>query len=179
MEFKGSRTEANLMSAFAGESQARLKYTFYAAQAGKDGYVQIADIFNETAGNEQAHAQRWFQYLKGGEIPNTAVNLEDAAGGEHFEWAEMYREFANTAEQEGFKEIAAAFRLAGDVEYRHEQRYRALLDNLNTGKVFRREEDTLWICLNCGHVHKGATPPVQCPLCRYPQSFFQMQVAAY
>lgn len=179
MEFKGSRTEANLMAAFAGESEARNKYTFYAAQARKDGYIQIADIFTETANNEKEHAELWFKRLKGGSLPGTAENLADAASGERYEWTEMYKGFAEVAREEGFADIAAVFDLVGSVEKHHEERYRKLLDNLETGKVFKRSEDTLWVCLNCGYIYRGATPPQQCPTCRHPQAYFQMHVEDY
>lgn len=179
MEFKGSRTEANLMAAFAGESQARNKYTFYAAQAIKDGYVQIGEIFTETANNEKAHAEQWFKRLHGGTIPGTAANLADAAGGEHFEWAQMYADFARTAREEGFTDIAAAFELVGNIEKFHEERYNRLVEDLNNGSMFKRTPQTVWICLNCGHLHTGSTPPASCPVCQYPQAYFQMHVTDY
>ena len=179
MEFKGSRTEANLMAAFAGESQARNKYTFYAAQARKDGYQQIGDIFDETARNEKEHAELWFKRLHGNTMPGTVDNLLDAAAGERYEWTEMYADFAKTAREEGFKDIAAAFELVGKIEQRHEERFKKLADNIQTGKVFQRDEITLWICLNCGHVHRGAQPPTMCPTCKFPQSYFQIHVEDY
>lgn len=179
MELKGSRTEANLMAAFAGESQARNKYTFYAAQARKDGYIQIANIFNETANNEKEHAELWFKRLKGGAMPGTPENLADAAAGEHYEWVEMYKGFAEVAREEGFRDIAAVFDLVASVEKEHEERYRKLLDNIESGKVFKREQGTLWVCLNCGYVYCGEMPPQECPACRHPQAYFQMKAENY
>lgn len=179
MELKGSRTEANLMTAFAGESQAYNKYSFYAAQAAKDGYVQIGNLFTETANNEQAHAKIWFQWLHGNSMPSTPANLSDAAAGEHYEWTEMYQEFSKVAKEEGFTELAALFDLVSKIEKSHEERYNKLLDDLHTGKVFRREASTVWVCLNCGHLVTGETPPTLCPVCKHPQSYFQMHVEAY
>lgn len=179
MEFKGSRTEANLMAAFAGESQARNKYTFYASQARKDGYQQIGDIFDETAHNEKEHAELWFKRLHDNSMPGTAANLQDAAAGEHYEWTEMYADFAKVAREEGFTDIANAFELVSKIEKTHEERFLKLLDNLNTGKVFNREPQTVWICLNCGHLYTGATPPTLCPVCKHPQAYFQMHVEDY
>ncbi len=179
VEFKGSRTEANLYAAYAGESQAFTKYLIYANQARKDGYVQIADIFDETAHNEQEHAELWLKRIKGGSIPSTADNLKDGSAGEHFEWTQMYKEFAETAREEGFKDIAATFELVAGIEKRHEERYNTLTDNLENDKVFHREENTQWICLNCGYVYEGAQPPQKCPVCLYPQAYFAMHVMDY
>jgi rubrerythrin len=179
MEFKGSKTEANLMAAFAGESQARNKYTFYASQAKKDGYQQIGDIFTETANNEKEHAELWFKRLHENAIPATMDNLLDAAAGEHYEWVEMYAGFAQTARQEGFNDIAAAFELVAGIEKTHEQRFQKLADNIRNGKVFSRDENTLWICLNCGYIYKGAQPPAMCPTCKHPQSYFQIHLEDY
>lgn len=179
MEFKGSKTEANLMAAFAGESQARNKYTFYASQAKKDGYQQIGDIFTETANNEKEHAELWFKRLHENAIPATMDNLLDAAAGEHYEWVEMYAGFAQTARQEGFNDIAAAFELVAGIEKTHEQRFQKLADNIRDDKVFSRDENTLWICLNCGYIYKGAQPPAMCPTCKHPQSYFQIHLEDY
>ncbi|MCI8554578.1 MAG: rubrerythrin family protein [Clostridiales bacterium] len=179
MEFKGSRTEANLMAAFAGESQARNKYTFYAAQARKDGYQQIGNIFTQTADNEKEHAELWFKRLHENAVPGTMDNLLDAAAGEHYEWSEMYAEFAQVAREEGFQDIAATFEMVGRIEKSHEQRFQKLADNIRDGKVFSREENTLWVCLNCGHIHKGAQPPAMCPTCKHPQSYFQIHLEDY
>ncbi len=178
MELKGSRTEQNLMTAFSGESQARNKYTFYAAKAREDGYEQIANIFEATANNEKEHAEIWIKYLRGG-LPDTVDALEDAAGGEHYEWTEMYAEFAAVAKEEGFTEIAAVMERIAQVEKHHEERYRALVQNLKEGKVFKREAQTVWICLNCGYEHIGEEPPLVCPVCRKPQAYFQMKVKDY
>lgn len=178
MELKGSRTEQNLMTAFTGESQARNKYTFYAAKAREDGYEQIANIFEETANNEKEHAEIWIKYLRGG-LPDTVDALEDAAGGEHYEWTEMYAEFAAVAKEEGFTEIAAVMERIAQIEKHHEERYRALVQNLKEGKVFKREAQTVWICLNCGHEYIGEEPPLVCPVCRKPQAYFQMKVKDY
>ena len=174
MEFKGSRTEANLMAAFAGESQARNKYTFYAAQARKDGYIQIANIFNETAHNEKEHAELWFKRLKGGSIPGTPENLADAAAGEHYEWVEMYKEFAEVAKEEGFRDIAAVFELVASVEKEHEERYRKLLENVKEGSVFVKTSPTEWKCRNCGFIFKGAAAPEKCPACAHPKAYFEI-----
>lgn len=179
MEFKGSRTEANLMAAFAGESQARNKYTFYASQAKKDGYVQIGKLFTETADNEKEHAEIWFKWLHGNTMPATPANLADAAAGEHYEWTEMYEEFSKVAKEEGFTELSALFSMVAKIEKSHEERFNKLLDNLNTGKVFKRGAATVWICLNCGHLYTGETPPTICPVCKHPQSYFQMHVEDY
>ena len=179
MELKGSRTEANLAAAFAGESQARNKYTFFAKKAREDGYEQIADLFEETAANEKAHAELWFRLLRGGELPDTKGCLEDAAGGEHFEWEEMYRDFAEKAREEGFAQIAFLFEAVAQVEKTHEQRFRTLIDNLDKGVVFSRDGDTVWQCRVCGHIYVGKQAPEVCPICTHPQAFFQIQAQNY
>ena len=179
MEFKGSRTEANLMAAFAGESQARNKYDYYASQAKKDGYVQIAAIFEETAKNEKEHAKLWFKLLHGGKVPTTTVNLKDAADGENFEWTDMYRKFAEEARAEGFEDIAKQFEGVAAIEKEHEERYRKLLSNIEGGLVFSREGDMIWQCSNCGHIHIGKKAPEVCPVCNHPQSYFQIMAENY
>ena len=179
MELKGSRTEQNLLTAFAGESQARNKYTYYASKAKKEGYEQIAAIFQETADNEKEHAELWFKALHDGNIPTTAENLKDAASGENYEWTEMYAEFAKVAKEEGFLEIAARFALVGEIEKHHEERYLKLLERLNTEKVFIDEEVVIWKCRNCGHIHVGKQAPKVCPTCLHPQSYFERQSTNY
>ncbi|MBQ2846739.1 MAG: rubrerythrin family protein [Clostridia bacterium] len=179
MEFKGSRTEANLMAAFAGESQARNKYTFYADKAKKDGYEQIADIFMKTADNEKEHAEIWFKKLHEGAIPETAANLLDAAAGENFEWTEMYKEFEKTASEEGFTEIAALFKMVGSIEKEHEERFRTLSRNLERGIVFARSGETVWLCRNCGHIHVGPEAPAVCPVCTHPRAYFEIREKNY
>ena len=179
MEFKGSRTEANLMAAFAGESQARNKYDYYASQAKKDGYVQIAAIFEETAKNEKEHAKLWFKLLHGGKVPTTTVNLKDAADGENFEWTDMYAGFAKEAREEGFEDIAAQFEGVAAIEKEHEERYRKLLANIEGGLVFSRDGDMIWQCSNCGHIHIGKKAPEVCPVCNHPQSYFQIKAENY
>jgi len=179
MEFKGSRTEANLMAAFAGESQARNKYDYYASQAKKDGYVQIAAIFEETAKNEKEHAKMWFKLLHGGKVPTTTTNLNDAADGENFEWTDMYRKFAEEARAEGFEDIARQFEGVAAIEKEHEERYRKLLSNIEGGLVFSREGDMIWQCSNCGHIHIGKEAPEVCPVCNHPQSYFQIKAENY
>ena len=159
MNIKGTKTEKNLMDAFAGESQARNKYTYYASKARKEGYVQIANIFEETANNEKEHAKIWFKLLNGGEIGTTTANLVDAASGEHYEWEEMYANMAKDAEEEGFTDIARLFRSVAAIEKHHEERYLALLQNIEQNKVFKREEKQFWICTNCGHIHEGTEAP--------------------
>ena len=173
MELKGSRTEQNLQAAFAGESQARNKYTYYASKARKEGYVQIADLFEETANNEKEHAKIWFKLLHDGEVPTTSVNLLDAAEGENYEWTDMYAEFARVAKEEGFTKIAFLFEKVGEIEKHHEERYRKLLANVEGDLVFSREGDTVWQCANCGHIVVGKKAPVKCPVCDHPQAYFQ------
>ena len=173
MELKGSKTEQNLMQAFAGESQARNKYTYFASKAKKDGYEQIAAIFEETAGNEKEHAKMWFKELNGGQVPGTIENLKAAADGENYEWTDMYETFAKEAEEEGFTEIARKFRMVGEIEKHHEERFRKLLKNIEDEVVFSKDEDKIWICRNCGHVVIGKKAPDVCPVCAHPQSYFE------
>ena len=179
MELKGSKTEQNLMTAFAGESQARNKYTYYASKARKDGYEQIAAIFEETANNEKEHAKLWFKQLHGGEIPDTMQNLEDAAAGENYEWTEMYKEFADVARQEGFDRIAYLFESVGKIEAEHEKRYLTLLRNVKDDKVFHKDGDKIWICRNCGHVYVGKDALDVCPVCNHKQSFMEVKAENY
>ena len=179
MELKGSKTEQNLMTAFAGESQARNKYTYFASKAKKDGYEQIAAIFEETANNEKEHAKMWFKELHGGDVPSTVENLLAAAEGENYEWTDMYEGFAKTAEEEGFKAIAAKFRAVGEIEKHHEERYRKLLKNIEDAVVFSRDGDSIWICRNCGHVVVGKKAPAVCPVCAHPQSYFELKSENY
>lgn len=178
-DLKGTKTEKNLWEAFAGESQARNKYTYYASKAKKEGFVQIAKIFEETAGNEKEHAKLWFKYLHGGAVPDTAANLLDAAEGENYEWTDMYATFAREAREEGFEEIARKFELAGAVEKHHEERYRKLLKNVEDELVFSRDGDCIWICSNCGHVVIGKKAPQECPLCAHPQAYFELRAENY
>ncbi len=177
VDLHGSKTEANLRAAFSGESQARNKYTFFASQAKKEGFEQISAIFTETADNEKEHAKIWFKLLDG--ILDTPANLKNAAEGENYEWTDMYKGFAETAHEEGFEDIAALFESVAEVEKEHEARYLALLRNYREGKVFKREEGTVWICRNCGHVHYGAQAPSVCPLCDHPKAYFQLYVKNY
>ncbi len=179
MELKGSKTEANLQAAFAGESQARNKYTYYASKAKKDGYVQIANIFEETAANEKEHAKMWFKLLHGGAVPSTIENLKDVADGENYEWTDMYAEFAKTAREEGFDDIALLFEEVGKIEKEHEERYRKLLANIEGGLVFSREGDCIWQCSNCGHIAVGKQAPEVCPVCAHPQAYFQIKAENY
>lgn len=179
MDLKGSKTEKNLLAAFAGESQAYTKYTYYASKAKKDGYVQMANIFEETAANEKEHAKIWFKYLHGGAIPGTQENLKDAAEGENYEWTDMYDEFAKTAESEGFTELAAKFRLVAAIEKHHEERYRALLKNIEMAEVFAKSEVKVWECRNCGHIVVGTNAPEVCPTCNHPQSYFEVCAENY
>ena len=179
MELKGSKTEANLQAAFAGESLARNKYTYYASKAKKDGYVQIANIFEETAANEKEHAKMWFKLLHGGAVPSTIENLKDAADGENYEWTDMYAEFARTARDEGFDDIALLFEEVGKIEKEHEERYRKLLANIEGGLVFSREGDCIWQCSNCGHIAVGRQAPEVCPVCAHPQAYFQIKAENY
>ena len=178
MELKGSRTEANLMAAFAGESQATNKYTYYASKAKKDGYNQIAAIFTETAANEKEHAKLWFKLLHGG-IPSTLENLADAANGENYEWTDMYSEFAKVAREEGFDYIANLFEGVAAIEKEHEERYRKLIANIEGGLVFSRDGDVVWQCANCGHICVGKKAPEVCPVCAHPQSYFQIKAENY
>ena len=178
MELKGSKTEQNLMTAFAGESQARNKYTYYASQAKKDGYEQIADIFTETANNEKEHAKMWFKLLNDG-IPDTLTNLKDAANGENYEWTDMYKEFAETAKQEGFDHIAYLFEEVAKIEKSHEERYIALSERVKDKTVFAGSNDQIWVCRNCGHIYIGAEPPKVCPVCTHPQAYFERRVINY
>lgn len=179
MELKGSKTEKNLMEAFAGESQARNKYTYYASKAKKDGYEQIAAIFEETANNEKEHAKLWFKELNGGVIPDTIVNLEDAASGENFEWTDMYKEFAEVAKEEGFDRIADLFEKVGEIEKHHEERYLKLLQNIKDERVFHKDGDKIWICRNCGYVYTGKDALEVCPVCKHPQSFMEQKADNY
>lgn len=178
-ELKGTKTERNLMEAFAGESQARNKYSYYASKARRDGYEQIAAIFEETAHNEKEHAKLWFKYLHGGEMPDTMANLRDAADGENYEWTNMYDRMANEAEEEGFTEIAWRFRTVAAIERHHEERYRRLLANIEDGIVFSRDNDAVWVCRNCGHIVVGKKAPEVCPVCKHPRSFFQIEATNY
>lgn len=178
-ELKGSQTEANLRTAFAGESQAATKYSFYAKKAKKDGYVQIGQIFTETAHNEHTHAKLWFKILHGGDVPATPENLLDAAGGEHYEWTDMYADFARVAREEGFDHIAALFEMVGAIEKTHEERYRKLLSNIKEGIVFSRDGDRLWQCQECGHIHVGKSAPEVCPVCNHPQAYFEIEAQNY
>ncbi len=178
-ELKGSRTEANLMAAFAGESQARNKYTYYASKAKKDGYVQIAKIFEETANNEKEHAKLWFKLLHDGEVPSTSVNLLDAAEGENYEWTDMYAGFAKEAKEEGFDTIAYLFEAVAKIEKEHEERYRKLLANVENGLVFSRDGDMIWQCSNCGHIVVGKNAPELCPVCKHPKAYFEIKAENY
>ena len=178
MDLKGSRTEANLMSAFAGESMATNKYTYFASKARKDGYEQIAAIFEETAGNEREHAKLWYKILHGG-IGDTLENLGHAAEGENYEWTDMYDRFAREAKEEGFDAIAGLFEKVAAIEKQHEERYRKLIQNIEEGLVFSRDGDTIWICRNCGHVVVGKQAPQVCPVCGHPQSFFEIKADNY
>ena len=178
MNLKGTKTEKNLQDAFAGESMARNKYTYYASRAKKDGYVQISKIFEQTANNEKEHAKLWFKYLNDG-MPDTVTNLKDAAAGENYEWTDMYARMAKEAREEGFDEIADTMEGVLAIERSHEERYAALLSNIEDGSVFEKEEETLWECLNCGHLHKGKTAPAVCPVCNHPQSFFEVRKENY
>ena len=177
MELKGTKTEKNLWTAFAGESQARNKYTYFASVAKKEGYEQIAEIFTKTAENEKEHAKMWFKAL--GELGDTAQNLLHAAEGENYEWTDMYEGFAKTAEEEGFPELAAKFRMVGEIEKHHEERYRALLRNLETAQVFEKSEVKVWECRNCGHIAVGTKAPEVCPACNHPQSYFELREENY
>ena len=177
--YAGTQTEKNLKAAFAGESEARNKYTYFASKAKKDGYEQIAAIFEETANNEKEHAKMWFKELNGGDVPSTVENLKAAADGENYEWTDMYAEFAKVAEEEGFKAIAAKFRAVGEIEKHHEERYRKLLKNIDYEVVFSKDEECIWICRNCGHIVIGKKAPAVCPVCAHPQSYFELKAENY
>ena len=179
MELKGSKTEQNLMAAFAGESQARNKYTYFASKAKKDGYEQIAAIFEETANNEKEHAKMWFKLLEGGSIKSTEENLKAAAEGENYEWTDMYAGFAETAKEEGFDHIAYLFSEVAKIEKEHEERYKKLLKNIEDEVVFSNDGDTIWVCRNCGHIVVGKKAPKVCPVCEHPQSFFERKANNY
>ena len=178
-KYAGTQTEKNLMAAFAGESEARNKYTYFASKAKKEGFEQIAALFLKTADNEKEHAKLWFKYLEGGAIKDTISNLKAAAEGENYEWTDMYDRMAKEAEEEGFKEIAAKFRGVGAIEKHHEERYRKLLKNINDAVVFSRDGDAIWICRNCGHIVVGPKAPSVCPVCSHPQSFFELMAENY
>ena len=178
-DLKGTKTEANLMAAFAGESQARNKYTYYASKAKKDCYEQIAELFTETANNEKEHAKIWFKLLHDGNVPDTVANLKDAAEGENYEWTDMYKSFAEDAKAEGFDHIAYLFEQVAAIEKEHEERYRKLLANIEEGIVFSRDGDTVWICRNCGHVHVGKEAPEVCPVCAHPKAYFELRAKNY
>ena len=179
VDFESSQTKKNLEAAFAGESQATNKYAYFSSKAKKEGFVQISQIFAETSGNEREHAKLWFKYLHGGEVPSTLDNLKAAAAGENDEWTSMYPEFAKVADEEGFKEIAAKFRLVGAIEKAHEERYLKLVERVEKGEVFEREGVKVWKCINCGHLHVGAEAPKVCPTCNHPQSYFEEQALNY
>ena len=179
MELKGSKTEKNLMEAFAGESQARNKYTYFASKAKKEGYEQIAAIFLETADNEKEHAKLWFKLLEGGSVKSTIENLKAAADGENYEWTDMYDKFAKEAKEEGFDHIAYLFEEVGKIEKEHEERYRKLLDNINGDLVFSKDGDRIWKCRNCGHIVIGKKAPEMCPVCNHPKSYFEIKAENY
>ena len=179
MDLKGSKTEANLMAAFAGESQARHKYTYYASKAKKEGYEQIAAIFTETAENEKEHAKIWFKLLHDGSVPDTMTNLKDAAEGENYEWTDMYASFAETAKEEGFTKIAYLFEAVGKIEKEHEERYRKLVQNIEEGKVFEYGDIKVWKCRNCGHIHVALKAPEVCPVCDHPKAYFELKAENY
>ncbi|MBR7017346.1 MAG: rubrerythrin family protein [Prevotella sp.] len=178
-ELKGTKTEKNLQEAFAGESMARNKYSYFASKAKKDGYVQIAAIFEETAANEKEHAKMWYKLLNGGKVSDTEKNLEDAASGENFEWTDMYARMAQEAREEGFDEIAEKFEGVAAIEKEHEERYRKLLKNIRDKKVFSKDGDVIWQCANCGHIVIGKQAPEECPVCNHPQSYFQVKAENY
>ena len=178
-DLKGTKTEKNLMEAFAGESQARNKYTYYASKARKDGFEQIAAIFEETANNDKEHATLWFNELHGGEVPSTLENLNDAASGENYEWTDMYERMAKEAREEGFNDIAFLFESVGEIEKQHEERFRKLLRNIDTGMVFSKDGDMIWQCRNCGHIVIGKGAPSICPVCNHPRSFFEIKKENY
>ncbi len=178
-DLRDSKTYENLMTAFAGESQARNKYTYFASAAKKEGYEQIAAIFEETANNEKEHAKMWFKLLNDGAVPSTMENLKAAAEGENYEWTDMYDNFAKVAEEEGFKDIASKFRLVAAIEKEHEERYLKLLSNMKEDRVFEKEDTTVWVCRNCGYVHVGKTAPKVCPVCNHPQAYFELRSTNY
>lgn len=178
-DLKGTKTERNLQEAFAGESQARNKYSFYASKARKDGYEQMAAIFEETAHNEKEHAKMWFKLLHGGDVPTTMDNLRDAAEGENYEWTDMYDRMAREADEEGFHDIAVKFRAVAAIERHHEERYRRLLANIEDGIVFSRDGDAVWVCRNCGHIVIGRKAPQVCPVCLHSRSFFEIEAKNY
>lgn len=179
MNLKGTKTEENLMAAFVGESQARNKYTYFASKAKKDGYVQIAQIFEETANNEKEHAKLWYKLLNGGSVSDTVTNLEEAAAGENYEWTDMYAGFAKEAREEGFNDIAELFEGVAKIEKEHEERYKKLLANIKGGVVFSKDGDVIWECANCGHIHIGKKAPEVCPVCSHPQSYFKVKAENY
>lgn len=179
MELKGSKTEANLLTAFSGESQAAAKYKYFSSVAKKEGYEQIAAVFDETGANESAHAEIWYKQLHSGETASTLDNLKNAAGGENFEWTEMYSSFAQTAKEEGFTEIASLFERIASIERDHEERYRKLIENIENGMVFKRDNAAIWKCRNCGYIHVGEAAPEVCPACRYPKAYFELQCKNY
>ena len=179
MNLKGTKTEKNLLAAFAGESQAHTKYLYYASRAKKDGYEQMAAIFTETAGNEKEHAKLWFKLLHGGGVPDTMANLLDAAAGENYEWTDMYAQFAKEAREEGFEEIAVMMEGVAAVEKEHEERYRKLAENIEKGVVFLKEGEVAWKCRNCGHIHVGPDAPTVCPVCSPPQAYFEVRATNY
>lgn len=178
-ELKGTKTEANLLSAFAGESMARNKYNYFASKAKKEGYNQIAAIFEETAANEKEHAKMWYKLLHGGKVADTITNLTDAAAGENYEWTEMYDSFAKTAREEGFDHIAFLFEKVAEIEREHEMRYKKLLANIQEGIVFERPTEMTWVCTNCGHVHSGTAAPDECPVCAHPKAYFEIKAENY
>ena len=179
MELRGSKTEKNLMEAFSGESQARNKYTYYASQAKKDGYVQISKLFEETANNEKEHAKIWFKLLDGGSVGSTTENLEDAAAGENYEWTDMYAKFAGEAREEGFEDIALLFENVAKIEKEHEERFRKLLENIKKDEVFKKSEPVVWECANCGFSYMGDKAIDTCPVCKHPQSYFMVKAKNY
>lgn len=179
MDFLKSKTYANLLAAYAGESEARNKYSFFASKARKDGYEQIGAIFDETANNEREHAEIWFKHINGGTVSGTLENLKAAAAGEHYEWTEMYKKFAEEAKEEGYTELEALFRMVAAIEKEHEKRFLTLAENLEKGIVFKRTGTVVWHCRNCGHLHVGESAPQICPVCKHPQSYFQMQETNY
>ena len=179
MDLKGTKTEQNLLTAFAGESQARVKYEYYASAAKKEGYNQVSAFFSETSANEKEHAKLWFKALHEGKVPDTITNLKDAATGENYEWTEMYAEFAKTAKEEGFEKLAFLFEEVGKIEKEHEERYRALLANIENDRVFKRDEQKVWICTNCGKIVIAKEAPAKCPVCDHPQGYFELRAMNY